>query len=221
VIPRDTAYNLRIDVRMDNPACTNGVDAALMPNLVRFHSDAAHRPRMDFAVTNPIQIEALHPQFVGDDLVVHASMNAAWGNYDIAEVNSYTPNVTAEDMVVGIDGATEAAGLYRYSIVQPTNPHYQHQNAVTVVYVWPYKADRATEGVYTVSLLVRNDQGTATATADATFELGRNVATVCDQKTCFEEGPGPADNDNQAPGPTAVLLGLALVGVAAALRRRS
>ncbi|MEA3136059.1 MAG: hypothetical protein QOC71_340, partial [Thermoplasmata archaeon] len=193
VIPRDTAYNLRIDVRMDNPACTNGVDAALMPNLVRFHSDAAHRPRMDFAITNPIQIEALHPQFVGDDLVVHASMNAAWGNYDIAEVNSYTPNVTAEDMVVGIDGATEAAGLYRYSIVQPTNPHYQHQNAVTVVYVWPYKADRATEGVYTVSLLVRNDQGTATATADATFELGRNVATVCDQKTCFEEGPGPSD----------------------------
>jgi len=89
---------------MDNPACTQGVDAALMPNLVRIHSDAAHRPRMEFAVTNPIRIEALHPQFVGDDLVVHTSMNSVWGNYDVGEVSPYTPDVTSDYISVGITG---------------------------------------------------------------------------------------------------------------------
>ncbi|HUR25477.1 MAG TPA: hypothetical protein VM327_05635 [Candidatus Thermoplasmatota archaeon] len=220
VIPRDSGYNLRIDVRMDNPAC-NGVDAALMPNLVRFHSDAGHRPRMEFAITNPLRIEALHPQFVGDDLVVHAAMNAVWGNYDIAEVSTYTPNVTAADMVLGIQGPSEAKGLYLHGMVQPTNPHYQHQNAVTLSFVWPYKADKAADGTYTVSLLVRNDQQTATATADAVFELGRQVTTACDEKGCTSSGPGPSEHDgNQVPGPAGVLLGLATVGLAAALRRR-
>jgi hypothetical protein len=221
VIPKDTAYNVRIDVHMDNPACSQGVDATLMPNLVRIHSDAEHRPRMEFAVTNPIRIEALHPQFVGDDLVVHAAMNAVWGNYDIAEVNpSYTPDVTEEDLALAIDGPTDALGLYRYNIVQPTNPHYQHQEAVTVVYVWPYKADMAVDGPYTVDLVVRNDQRTATATAQAVFELGKQVTTFCDETGCGEEGPGPRDQDNKAPGPAGAILALATLALAGALRRR-
>jgi hypothetical protein len=219
VIPRDTGYNLRIDVRMDNPACT-GLDEAVMPNVVRVHSDAAHRPRLEFAVTNPLRIEALHPQFVGDDLVVHAAMNAAWGNYDIAEVNPYTPEVTADDLQLSIRGPTDAAGLYLANMVQSTNPHYMHQDAVTLAFVWPYKADQAVDGVYTVSLLVRNDQGTATATADAVFELGRGVTTVCDLEDCRTEGPGPRGSGNEAPGPAAVAGPLALLGVGAALRQR-
>jgi hypothetical protein len=220
VIPRDTGYNLRIDVRMDNPACTGGVDAALMPNLVRFHSDAEHRPRMEFAVTNPLRIEALHPQFVGDDLVVHVAMNAVWGNYDIAEVNPYTPDVVPEDLTLAIEGPTDAKGLYLHGMVQPTNPHYQHQNSVTLSFVWPYKADHAEDGTYTVRLLARNDQQTATATADAVFQVGDQVTTFCDEKGCTSSGPGPRSEDNQAPGPAGLLLALALVGVAAGLRRR-
>ncbi|MFA5944216.1 MAG: hypothetical protein WC876_07105 [Candidatus Thermoplasmatota archaeon] len=221
IIPRDTGYNLRIDVRMDNPACTNGVDAALMPNLVRIHSDAEHRPRMDFAVTNPLRIEALHPQFVGDDLVVHVAMNAVWGNYDIAEVSTYTPEVTADDMKLDIAGPTEAKGLYLHNIVQSTNPHYMHQDAVTLSFVWPYKVDQASDGPYTISLLVRNDQRTATATAEAVFELGRDVATACTEKGCIEEGPGPRATDNEAPGLAAPLLALAALGLAALARRRT
>ena len=220
VIPRDTGYNLRIDVRMDNPACSNGVDAALMPNLVRIHSDAEHRPRMDFAVTNPIRIEALHPQFVGDDLVVHVAMNAVWGNYDIAEVSAYTPDVTSDDMKLGIAGPTDAAALYLANIVQSTNPHYKHQDSVTLSFVWPYKVDHAVDGPYTISLLVRNDQRTATATADAVFELGRDVATVCTEKGCNVEGPGPRSTDNEAPGVVAPLLALATLALAVLARRR-
>jgi hypothetical protein len=67
---------------------------------------------------------------------------------------------------------------------------------------------------------VRNDQRTATATADATFEIGRNIATVCDQALCTTEGPGPRDTDNKVPGPAFALVGLALLGLAVALRRR-
>jgi hypothetical protein len=220
VIPRDTGYNLRVDVRMDNPACPRGVDEALMPNVVRIHSDADHRPRMEFAVTNPIRIEALHPQFVGDDLVVHAAMNAVWGNYDIAEVNTYTPDVAPDWMRLAIDGPTEAKGLYLYDIVQPYNPHYEHQNAVTLAYVWPYKEDAAENGRYAVDLLVRNDQGTATATAHAVFEIGKQVATVCDEQGCEEETTGPRGTDNQAPGPAAAVAALGLLGLAAAFRRQ-
>jgi uncharacterized protein (TIGR03382 family) len=105
-------------------------------------------------------------------------------------------------------------------MVQSTNPHYMHQDAVTLAFVWPYKVDRAVDGPYTVHLTVRNDQRTATATADAVFDLGRNIATVCDEKGCGTEGPGPRDEDNQAPGPAAFLAVLALLGTAAVLRRR-
>jgi hypothetical protein len=218
-IPRDSGYNLRVDVLMDNPACS-GVDKALMPNLVRYHSDPEHRPRMEFAMTNAVRIDALHPQFVGDDLVVHAAMNAAWGNYDVAEVNDFTPDVTAEDLTLVITGPTAADALYLHGMVQETNPHFAHQNAVTLSYVWPYKADRAVDGEYTVSLLVRNDQRTAVATADATFELGKQITTVCDEKGCGTEGPGPSDRDNEAPGLAAPLAALAALALAFFVRRR-
>jgi hypothetical protein len=219
-IPRSTGYNLRVDVAMDNPACTSP-DQALMPNLVRVSSLPGHRPRMVFAVTDPLRIDALHPQFVGDDLVVHAAVNAVWGNYDVGEPSPYTPNVTADDLKVTIQGPSDAASLARVNLVSNTHPHYMHQEDVTVVYVWPYKLDRAAPGVYKVHMELSNDQHTAKATADTEFEVGRNTALNCTAGAgCTPEGPGVDGGSHGAPAVTTPLSALALAGVAVAVRRR-
>jgi hypothetical protein len=229
VIPRATGYNLRVDVYMDDPACadptgTGPNSGAIMPNTVRIHSDKQHRPRMEFAITDPIRIEALHPQFVGDELVVHAAMNAAWGNYDVGEPSTYTPQVK-DGLRLSVTGPTDAKGLYLVNLVSKTNPHYMHQDAVTLVYDWPYKVDRAVPGVYTVHLEAQNDQGTATATADTTFEIGKsgNSALNCTLGTdCKNEGPALTSSHHASPGaglPLSVL-GLVAAASAGALRRR-
>jgi hypothetical protein len=224
LIPRSTGYNLRVDVAMDNPACTQP-DAALMPNLVRVTSSPGHRPRMEFAVRNPLRIDALHPQFVGDDLVVHAAVNAAWGNYDVGEPSIYTPSVTDDDLKVTIQGPSEAAGLVRFGLNSDTHPHYMHQNDVTLVYVWPFKQDRAAPGVYKVHLEVANDQHTALATADTEFEVGKGGGGSALNCTlgdgCNPEGPGVDGSGHGAPGlgVPALATGLAAVAAVAARRR--
>jgi hypothetical protein len=223
VIPRATGYNLRVDVSMDNPACADA-DHALMPNVVRVASVPGHRPRMEFAVTDPLRIDALHPQFVGDDLVVHAAVNAVWGNYDVGEPSVYTPNVTADDLRLTIVGPSDAASLARVNLVSSTHPHYMHQEDVTVVYVWPYKVDAAVPGTYRVHLEVGNDQHTARATADTEFEVGRgggNRALNCTLgAACHAEGPGVDGASHGAPSPGVPLAAAGLAAVAVAVRRR-
>jgi len=228
VIPRATGYNLRVDVYMDNPACGDPTgdspsSGAIMPNTVRIHSDALHRPRMQFSVLDPIRIDALHPQFVGDELVVHAAMNAVWGNYDVAEPSIYTPDVV-NGITMTVTGPTDPKALHMVAIVSHSLDHYQHQNDVTAVYDWPYKEDSAAAGVYHVHLEAWNDQHTAMASADSQFEIGRNTALNCTLgAACTSEGPlasGPA-HTAPAAGLPAVLGVLAAAAAALAVRRRT
>ena len=219
-IPRSTGYNLRVDVAMDNPACTDA-DHAAMPNVVRVSSLPGHRPRMEFAVTDPLRIDALHPQFVGDDLVVHAAVNAVWGNYDVGEPSLYTPNVTADDLKVTIQGPSDATSLARVNLVSSTHPHYMHQDDVTVVYVWPYKLDRAAAGLYKVHMEVSNDQHTAKATADTEFEVGRNTALNCTVGAgCNPEGPAVSGSPHGTPGLAAPMVVGGMLVAAAAVQWR-
>jgi hypothetical protein len=171
IIPRNTGYNLRIDTYMDNPAC-GYEQGMLMPNLVRVHTSAEYRPRMELAIMNPIRLEYLHPQFVGDDLVIHTSMNAAWGNYD---VNEQDP----DGIQISITGPSPATSLAKAAIVQRTHEHYHHQEAVDITYVWPYKTDRAANGLYTVEVKFLNDQRTASASGTAQFEIGKGLVIGC------------------------------------------
>jgi hypothetical protein len=171
VIPRATGYNLRVDIRADNPYC-NSDDKKLMPNMVKTHTSAQYRPRMELAITDPIRLEYLHPQFVGDDLVVHTSMNSAWGNYDVDEQDP-------DGIQVAITGPSPATSLAKAALVQRTHEHYHHQEAVDVTYVWPYKTDRAVNGLYTVDVKFMNDQRTATAEGVAQFEIGKGTVIGC------------------------------------------
>ena len=89
--------------------------------------------------------------------------------------------------------------------------------------MWPYKADRAVPGVYTVTLTVTNDQQNAEAVAVSTFEIGKstNRAVECTAEGCTPTEPtarGEGGRDTPALGPLAALAALALAAVA--LRRR-
>lgn len=171
VIPRATGYNLRIDMYIEDPAGQCNEENKLMPQM-KVHTSAANRPRMELSIMDPIRLEYLHPQFVGDDLVIHTSMNSAWGNYDVNEQD-------ADGITVTVEGPSPATSLAKAAIVQRTHEHYHHQEAVDITYVWPYKTDRAQNGLYTVTVNFMNDQRTATATGIAQFEIGKGRVIGC------------------------------------------
>jgi len=221
-IDRDESYNLRIDVFIDNPACDdpNAGDQYLMLNNVRVHTSPGQRPRAEFSIMNAIKIEFMHPQFIGDELVIHTAMNSPWGNYDVREDEG--------GIELSIDGPSPATSLVRAAFVQRHHDHNHHQEAVDVTYVWPYKKDNAKDGVYTVNMAVDNDQETATATGSVQFQIGKGGdeklepcdpdVPVSEQVNCAFSNQGGAETQ-ESPG-----LGIALVagllGAAAFLRRR-
>ncbi|MGB0652450.1 MAG: hypothetical protein ACPGQL_04555 [Thermoplasmatota archaeon] len=224
-ILRDESYNLRIDVFVDlQGLCEPGQfeNNYVMPNLVRIHTSPEHRPRMDMAVMNPIRIEYIHPQFVGDELVVHTSFNSPWGNYDVDEQPG--------GIEVAINGPSPATSMARAAFVQRHHEHFFHQEPVDVSYVWPYKQDGASSGVYTVDVSVWNDQHTAQAVGAAQFQIGKvtggDQLPACDPGTPIEEQTNcvivnAADQGEDSPGFGLVAI-LGLLGAAAvALRRRS
>ncbi len=222
IIPRATGYNIRIDIVMDQ-FCPTGtsLDQKTMANLVKVYSSAQFRPRMELAITDPIRLEYLHPQFVGDDLVVHTSMNSAWGNYD---VNEQDP----DGIQVAITGPSPATSLAKAAIVQRTHEHYHHQEAVDITYVWPYKTDRAQNGLYTVDVKFMNDQRTATAEGIAQFEIGKGTVIGCggvqeSAKQINDDCASQVQKDGVATkdSPGLEVLGvLAVLGAAVALVRR-
>src|SRR5262249_5458499 len=115
------------------------------------------------------RLEYLHPQFVGDDLVVHTSMNAAWGNYD----------VNPDSIQVKITGPSPAPSLARAPVVQRTHDHYHPQDALDVTAVRPYQPVRALNGPYTVAVSFSNLQNTGSASGTAQFEIGKGTVTGC------------------------------------------
>jgi hypothetical protein len=228
-IQRATGFNVRIDMFVDNPYCTNPTDAGkeyIMPSTLAAYSSDASRPRLDLAIMNPIRLEFLHPQFVGDDLVIHTALNSAWGNYDVKEA-------TPDGIRVSIAGPTQAKGLAQAAFVQRFHDHYHHQEAVDMTYVWDYKTDRAAQGEYKVFVEFENDQGTAKASGTALFEIGKGQVPK-NAVGCGEVGeasqeltekcittestgdPGPA----QSPGLPVAFALAALGAMAAALRRK-
>ncbi len=206
-IPKDESYNVRVDVRLDIPGCDSDNDSAFTPGTVELFTDADHRPRLDTAILNPLELLYIHPQFVGNDLYIHTSFNSPWGNYDVDE--------TPGGIEVSVEGPTEARSLVRSAFTQRHHEHDHHFEPVDVTYVWPYKLDAAQSAEYTVRVSAQNDQGTAVATGTASVDLGKQLA-IDTEGNEVERIAAPGEKNTPALGPLAVL-GLLAVAL---LRRR-
>ncbi|MFO1535410.1 MAG: hypothetical protein ABR586_07080 [Thermoplasmatota archaeon] len=219
-IPKDTGYSIRVDLYIQSPNCDASQGQYIMPNQVQTHTSKNHRPHLELAVMNAVRIEYMHPQFVGEDMVIHTSENSPWGNYDVDE--------TAGGINLAITGPNgqPVTGVYRAAVVQRYHEHDHHTQAVDVTFVWPYRQLNAQDGGYTISLEVKNDQGTAVAKGVALFEIGKDLkvtkcggltsvaGAVTDQK-CIDELQDT--QGNALPAPVKKSPGLELVGLLGAL----
>lgn len=240
VVPKADGYNLRVDVFQKVSGCDDSADQFLMPNLVHVWSSPTARPRLEVSITDPIRIEYMHPQFIGDDMVIHTSSNSPWGNYDVDEVADKGTCYTQGGITLTITGPSEARGLCRAAVVQRAHEHDHHTQAVDVSFVWPFRSDGAQDGKYTISMTVQNDQHTATAIGVAQFEIGRggkdltvtkcgglqSVAGADTEQKCIIEKQD--NNGNALPTVTKKSPNLELVGIvgviglaAVVIRRRT
>ncbi len=226
MIDKDESFNVRVDAFMDNPYCNDpssseGGDYAML-DYALVHTSPDFRPKLAWAVMNPLYIEALHPQFVGDDLVVHTASNSPWGSYDVqGDIAIEQP------MKLEINGPSPALSLDQVALVENTRGHHNHNKAVTATWLWDFQADQAKDGVYTVQFKVKNDQETAEATAVATFTIGAGKAEVCAKNVgdndfvCQEATEGVFAQDEESPGLPLVGLLAALGAGAYVIRRRN
>lgn len=228
-INKDEAYNVRIDVFMEGVPCGGGIDSDqyLMPDFVRVHTSPDFRPQMQWSIMNPLRIEYLHPQFIGDDLVVHTSSNSPWGNYD---VRGDQASESQGGLTVDITGPSVPVTFNQVALTARTHEHDHHTEAVDATWVWEYKKDGAKNGLYTITMTAKNDQETAEAVAVAQFEIGSGTVVGCGgqakgggQDDCFNDvqpdgGPGTVE---ESPGVGMVVLMGALAAIGVALRRRN
>jgi hypothetical protein len=161
-------FNLQVTTFVKSDACPDPASGSVMPNLVRVHTSAAHRPRLELGVTDPVRLHYVHPQFVQGVLVLHASADAAWGQADVDPGNA----------TAAIDGPTPATGLYRALAVQRFHEHNERLRAVDLTFVWPYTVDGAADGTYLARVTVPNRQHTANATSLVAFTIGRELRVV-------------------------------------------
>ena len=154
-VPGDQGFNVRVDVAVDDPACSQGY---LMPNLVGVHSDAQNRPRLDLRVANPLHTQRLEAAWVGADLVLTARVQSVWGSYDIA-------NVT-----VSIEGPSQPASLqfvdYRFV------PHHETgRRPAEFAWVWNQTDAPIAPGSYVARIAYEDLQGTARIEETLAFEI--------------------------------------------------
>jgi hypothetical protein len=209
-LPKDGGFSLRVDLFMSLPGCDGAAPAGgTMPNAVQPFSDAAHRPRLELSVLNPLRVDSLRPEFVDDLVVVHAAASSPWGSYD----------VDAAGMTLDVAGPRgQMARLDPVATVQRTHEEGHHAEPVDATYVWPYRALGAPDGTYTFTFRARNLQGTAAATAVAAtlVDTPRPPSACID--SCAAPPAGRAQRTLVAPVSGVVPLAAALLGLAA--RRR-
>jgi hypothetical protein len=206
-IPKADAFNLRIDW-YQNPTGDAANDDTFAEGYMRLVSDPQHLPRLEMAIKNPVYIEYIHPEVAAGILLIHSCVNSPWGTYDV-DVGNITVSVT---------GPTTPGQLSQV-ISQNAHVHGLHDKCAEVTYLWRFRDEGAQNGKYDIRLNVPNLAGNAQASGQAGFNVeGRRAFGVDEQGQVVE--PSGGDGGKYAPAPVAPLVGLGLVALAAALRRR-
>lgn len=189
-LPAQEGFNLRIDLMMELDQC-DAPDEHLMPVSVGAYTDADLRPRIDLAIVEPFVLDYADPQFIEDDAILHFGVNSVWGPYDL-DLDQAELTFTGP--------SAEGADFVLQPFVKRYHVHgHSSFEPVQMTYVWTDGNRTMQPGHYEATLRIPNLQHTATLEA----------------RIAFDKAPA-----NDAPAPTAPLLALGLVAVAALVRRR-
>lgn len=201
IVDAAEAFNVRVDLWQDLGYC-DGDEGANYADLQPFQAPGMWN-RWELMVHDPLRIDYLIPQLVGDDLVIHGAAASVFGNYDIAAGG----NLTVWD-----EAGHDVSDLFDLvDLVARWHEHDHKHDPLTQT--WIANTTRLDVGIYTGRMEVWNLQGTANASAEFAFQLqGDLCGTTPEGYGCM-----PASIDEESPALTVPLLGLALLLLA---RRR-
>ena len=208
-IPKADAFNLRIDW-FQNPSGDPANDDQVAEGFMRLVSDAAHLPRLEMAVLNPVYIEYIHPEVAAGILLIHSCVNSPWGTYDVDVAN----------ITVGVAGPSPPQQLQQV-ISQNAHVHGLHDKCAEVTYLWRFRDEDARNGDYTIRLDVPNLAGTSEASGQAGFTVEGRKAFGIDEQGNEVEPVDAGGGGKDASLPAGALVAMVVLGLAAVLRRRS
>lgn len=197
----DRGYVVRIDLFVDNPACSDPQAGAFMPDVVRLFGDPAHRPRITAGALEPLRITDLRPSFNGSTVEVVGTLQSVWGNYDVDE----------GALLLTVEGPATTLALQPSQVVQLTSAHGHHADPVLVT--WRWDRSDAGHGLYWLNFTASNDQATAAAHASAAVRLGPDEAYPA------SVGGSPQAPQRAMPASAAALACLAAAAAAFVARR--
>ncbi len=189
----------------------------------KLHTGEQFPNRMDLTIENPIRMNYVHPQIIGErQIAVHTAFVTPLGNYDV-DLNNLTMEVTDSDGETVIrheDGElTQGQNVRGPVIVQKDYGHHAHHEPVLVTWVWDYEAANADPGDYVVEASASNLQNSATAAKSAGFTLSETgEATAVSSEGHEQIGPNE-EEENESPLGAGLVLATLLGTVAIAQRR--
>jgi hypothetical protein len=130
------------------------------------HAGTNYPNRLVMTIENPIRIDYVHPQPIGDrKIAFHTAFVTPYGNYDV-DLDKLQFEITTGDGQV-----VTPESLQGPVIIQKTWVHNHHFEPVLATWVWNYRQDGADPGDYQIAVQASNFQGTATAAKAGSFAL--------------------------------------------------
>lgn len=217
-IPADESFNLEISWAQIEQG-----DVTFADRQWKVHTGSEYPNRMELSIENPIRMNYVHPQIIGDrKIAVHTAFSTPMGNYDV-DLNNLTMEVRndeGETVIVHEDGnLVQGESVRGPVVVQRDYGHFAHHEPVLVTWVWDYHAAGADPGDYVVEASASNLQGNAIASKSAGFTLSETgEATAVSSEGTIETSQ--AEDTDDAPLGILPVLGGLLGALAVAARRR-
>lgn len=201
-VPED-GFQLRVDVWIDVPGC-DAPDGSIMEERVRLFSGPQHPNRFTWDVVQPVRMDSIVVQRIGDDLVLSAAATSPFGILDLRSASGETPQF-------------QATGPATWTFDGSPPPFGAHGDRGVGSQISTWIAEAAPDGSYEVTVTDRTLQGHE-ATGSIRFDVvGSDVRVqqLCTEAGCVARTPVPADATT--PGP--FLLAPLLLAVLLQLRR--
>lgn len=223
-IPAEESFNLQVSWSQVDQG---GVE--FMDRQWNLHTGTDFPNRMVWSVKNPIRLNYVHPQPIGDrKIAIHTAFITPFGNYDV-DLNNLSMTVKGPDgsEVITYDESQLQTGseVQGPIVVQKSYQHDAHYEPVLVTWVWNYREAGAAPGDYEVTVSASNLQNSATAEKTASFTVqqqGAAQARSSSGQTVQPTAAGNESGENGSPlglAPIVLALGGAL-SIAAYRRRR-